>query len=91
MSNQKKQAEGAKAPEAENKNNKTIDSAKNNKAKEKDNQEWLEEELEDVDMNDADASSDELMKKAAEQIEKLQVEVEECKLTYKWICHNLKC
>lgn len=71
-----KKVSGAKAPEA------TNAEVKDNKDS-KDDNEWLQEELENVDVDAKkddvkDTDSDEaLMKKAAEQLEKLTADVKE--------------
>lgn len=65
-SNQKAVEEKAKKIKKEQEN-------KNNKDAEKNKEEWLEEEINNLD----NSQNDELMKKAADQIEKLQAEVKE--------------
>lgn len=78
MSNTKKKSAGAKASAKPN-NKKTI-----NKETKQNKDEWLESKINEVKLDgtskekkQSEANSDELMKKAAEQLEKLQVEVKE--------------
>ena len=72
----KKNTSGAKAPGSAKK--KQAPKQTNKKQNDK---EWLEEELKDVKTESAE-NSDELMKQAAEQLEKLQAEVKEWKDNY---------
>lgn len=87
MSNTKKNRSGAKAPGSAKKKQTTAKQTD----KKQDDKEWLESEVNSVDLEDlkeakeekkSDANSDELMKQAAEQLEKLQAEVKEWKDNY---------
>lgn len=87
MADNKKNKSGAKAPGSAKKKQTT---AKQTDKKQND-KEWLESEVNSVDLKDSkedkkenksDANSDELMKQAAEQLEKLQAEVKEWKDNY---------
>ena len=74
----KKKDSGAKAPEA--KHEKKQEEVKDQK--EKTNEEWLEEELEGVEVDEKQADDDDLMKQAAKKIEDLTKEAQERKDNY---------
>ena len=86
MANSKNKS-GAKAPGSAKKKQQSAKQTN----KKQDDKEWLESEINEVDFKDSkdnkienknDANSDELMKQAAEQLEKLQAEVKEWKDNY---------